>query len=118
MAAVEARLAGLSSRADVLLERHRHLLSRLNLNIIFNRSTLATKYWLPLPEFNDFVSSADVSRADSGHDGAGQPLAWALEESIRCLERFDELATQSCVSTCVEQLSGESTAALPMPFLE
>jgi hypothetical protein len=94
MAAVATLLAGLSKKADVLLDKHQHVLSELGLSVAFNRSTLATKYWLPLPSDNDFAS-----RPNDGTSSGGRPLVRALEDGVRCLDRFNAVATQSCADT-------------------
>jgi hypothetical protein len=113
MAAVEARLAGLSGSADILLKQHRHLLFQLGLSITFNRSTLATKYWLPLPKSDDSVSRTDVNTAVSRDGNAGERLARALEKSIECLEKFDAVATQMCGSTGVQPVIQDTRAPSP-----
>ena len=118
MTAVATRLAELSSKADVLLNEHQHVLSRLGLSITFNRSTLATKYWLPLPDIEEIVSTTNVSTLISGHGVGGQPLGQVLEEGIRCLERFDEVATQSYADTEFEKVGDDTTGPLPRSLRE
>jgi hypothetical protein len=118
MAAVAAQLAEFSSKADVLLDKHQHVLSELGLSIAFNRSTLATKYWLPLPDVGDFVSTTNFSTSIPGHGIGGQPLARVLEEGVRCLEKFDEVATQSYANTDVEKVSDDITGPLSKSLRE
>ena len=93
-ATVATRLAGLSKKADFLLDKHQDVLSKLGLSVAFNRSTLATKYWLPLPSRNNFASGPN-----DGTSSSGRPLARALEDGVRCLDRVDEVATQSFAHT-------------------
>lgn len=92
MAVVAAQLVELSSKADILLDKHQHVLSELGLSIAFNRSTLATKYWLPLPNVSDFPSGTDATAFICRHGSVGQPLTRALETGIKWLDRFDQLA--------------------------
>jgi hypothetical protein len=110
MAAVATRLAELSSKADDLLDKHHRVLSELGLSVAFNRYTLATKYWLPLPSDNEFASETNVTSSSPRQELGGQPLERALDEGARYLDRFDEVATQSSADTDAEQ-SGDDTTA-------
>jgi hypothetical protein len=107
MAAVatqQSQLAELSSKADVLLDKHQRVLSELGLSVAFNRYTLATKYWLPLPGGNEL--------SNRGTSSGGRLLAWALEDGVRCLDRFDGVATQNFADTGAEQVGDDVTAPL------
>jgi hypothetical protein len=115
MAVVKAQLAELSAKADVLLDKHQHVLSELGLTITFNRSTLATKYWLPLPDVSDFASGPDASKIGSRHGSVGQPLTRALENGIRCLDKFDELAA---AVADIEKLDDHEKSPLSLKFRE
>jgi hypothetical protein len=110
MAAVATQLAELSSKADVLLNRHQRVLSELGLSVAFNRCTLATKYWLPLPSGNEL--------SNGGTSSGGRLLAWALEDGVRCLDRFDGVATQNFADTGAEQVGDDVTALLTISLDE
>jgi hypothetical protein len=107
MAAVATQLAELSSKADVLLDKHQRVLSELGLSVAFNLCTLATKYWLPLPSGEELASGPN-SDTSSG----GRLLARALENGVRCLDRFDGVATQRFAGTGAEQVGDDITAPL------
>jgi hypothetical protein len=110
MATVATRLAELSSKADALLDKHQRVLSKLGLSVAFNRCTLATKYWLPLPSGNEL--------SNGGTSSGGRLLARALEDGVGCLDRFDVVATQSFADTGAEQVDDDTTAPLTMSLHE
>jgi hypothetical protein len=112
-ATVATRLAELSSKADVLLDKHQRVLSELGLSVAFNRCTLATKYWLPLPGDNEFALEPNV-----GTSSGGRSLAQALENGVRCLDRFDRVATQGFANPGDERVGDDVTARLTTSFHE
>jgi len=89
MAALATYLAVLSRRADELLEKHHQDLFDLGLDVSFNRATLATKYWLPLPGRDDPTYAHED---EFPHDESDEQLFSALRECERILERFETAA--------------------------
>lgn len=86
MAALATYLATLSKRADELLEKHHQELFDLSLDVSFNRATLATKYWLPLPGRDEPTSAHEDGYP---HDESDERLFSALRECERILEQFE-----------------------------
>jgi hypothetical protein len=93
MVAVPARIARLSSKADELLDKHQKLLFRLDLSVNFNQSTLATKYWLPLPDLDESMLQANANPVSAGGSN-GPSLAQVLDDGNECLGKLDEAASQ------------------------
>lgn len=82
-------MAALSNRADRLLETHYHELFGLGLDVTFNRATLATKYWLPLPESNEPTHRTDAPEDEELFNESDEQLCLELRECERILERFE-----------------------------
>jgi hypothetical protein len=89
MADLATSLAVLSNRADELLEKRHQELFDLGLDVSFNRATLATKYWLPLPRRDEPTSAPED---EHNHDESDEQLFSALRECERILERFEMAA--------------------------
>lgn len=85
MESVAAQSTAISSKADELLENYHEKLFALGLDVTFNRSTLATKYWLSLAESNEnlhwTVSNEDEKQLES-----------AFTQCKEHLEQFEEAA--------------------------
>jgi hypothetical protein len=96
-----ASLAEVSRKADELLERYHKILFHLNLGAAFNRSTLATKYWLPLPGSDDTTSSTSKSTLTSVYLGGvqGEKFALVLAACRNSLEEFEKDALSGSSAT-------------------
>lgn len=80
----------LSEKADELLEKHHQRLFALGLDITFNRSTLATKYWRPLPDAVGDVRRNFTEEQDHSHDQSNSALALALTRCQEKLVQFEQ----------------------------
>lgn len=89
MSALATYLAALSNRADRLLETHHQELFGLGLDVSFNRATLATKYWLPLPESDVPTHRTDAPKDEYSPNENDEQLFSELRECERILALFD-----------------------------
>lgn len=96
MVALVALLAALSHRADRLLERYHHVLFHLGLDVTFNRATLATKYWLPLPESDEPAYRTDAPEDEHPPNESDKQLSSALGECERILQQFESSLESAC----------------------
>lgn len=87
-------LAALSDRADKLLETYHQELFALDLDVSFNRATLATKYWLPLPESDETTYRRRAHEDGYSRDESKGDLYTMLRACQRDLRRC-EAAVQS-----------------------
>lgn len=81
--------AALSRKADELLERHHQKFFALGLYPSFNQSTLATKYWLPLPEPREPPHWLAIHDDVYPPIGGGPTLALALAQCRNHLDAFE-----------------------------
>jgi hypothetical protein len=89
MVSLATCLSELSDRADKLLETHHQELFDLGLDVSFNRATLATKYWLPLPESDKPTHRTDAPRDEYALENDDQ-LLWALNECEITLQQMEK----------------------------
>lgn len=97
-------LAALSSRADELLETHHQKLFSLGLDVNFNRATLATKYWSPLPICDEPTAAHDDAYIQVEND---EQLFSALRECERILTQFRD----SCPIETSQHIMSEAPVA-------
>lgn len=90
MSALKTYCAAVSKRADKMLELHHEQLFGLGLDVIFNRATLATKYWLPLPESDVPAQRTDAPENEYPPNESEEQLFAELRECERILQRFEE----------------------------
>ena len=90
MSALATYLAALSDRADRLLETHHQELFDLGLDVSFNRATLATKYWLPLPESDVPTHRTDAPEDEYPANEDDEHLFSELRDCDVNLHRFEE----------------------------
>lgn len=75
------QLGRVSMKADAMLEHHQHTLLSDGLMVPLNNAVLATRYWFPVPKFDDSSAlDTDVVRL----------LRSSLEHANECLERLDQ----------------------------
>jgi hypothetical protein len=92
MSSLTTSLAALSKKADKLLEIHHQELFALGLDVSFNRATLATKYWLPLPGSNETEDQTEANEDTNSRDESDEQLLPVLRECELILEWCEKAA--------------------------
>lgn len=99
-----------------MLELHHEQLFGLGLDVIFNRATLATKYWLPLPESDVPAQRTDTPEDEYPPNESEEQLFAELRECERILQQFEESYEKSS-ERLYERLS-ERGGTFESPVLE